>query len=71
MIITRYADDVVIGFEREADARLFLGMMRERFEAFALTLHQERTRLRLIEFGRLPCIIERGAGAASRRPSTF
>ena len=33
MIITRYADDMVLGFEREADARRFLDMMRERFES--------------------------------------
>src|ERR1700730_16804291 len=50
MIITRYADDIVIGFERETDARRFLEMMRARFEAFVLTLHSEKTRL--IEFGR-------------------
>ena len=39
MIITRYADDLVIGFERKADAHRFLAMMRERFEKFALSLH--------------------------------
>ncbi len=50
MIIVRYADDSVTGFEREADARRFLDMMRARFEVFVLTLHSEKTRL--IEFGR-------------------
>ena len=42
VIITRYADDIVIGFERESDARRFLNMMRARLEAFALTLHTRR-----------------------------
>jgi RNA-directed DNA polymerase len=45
MIMTRYADDLVIGFERRADAIRFLAMMRERFETFSLTLHPEKTRL--------------------------
>jgi len=42
MIIVRYADDVVVGFEHEADARWFLAAMRARFEEFALALHPER-----------------------------
>src|SRR3954465_402649 len=50
MIITRYADDLVIGFERQADAHRFLEMMRKRFAEFALSLHPEKARL--IEFGR-------------------
>ena len=50
MIIVRYADDLVVGFEHEADARRFLDAMRERLEEFALSLHPDKTRL--IEFGR-------------------
>jgi len=50
MIIVRYADDVVAGFEHEDDARRFLDAMRARFGEFALSLHPEATRL--IEFGR-------------------
>src|SRR5246127_2086760 len=50
MIIVRYADDVVIGFEHEGDARRFLDAMRARFEEFKLSLHPDKTRL--IEFGR-------------------
>ncbi|MGI4941305.1 MAG: reverse transcriptase domain-containing protein [Janthinobacterium lividum] len=50
MIIVRYADDLVIGFQHEGDARRFLDAMRERFEEFALSLHPDKTRL--IEFGR-------------------
>ena len=50
MIIVRYADDVVAGFEHEDDARHFLDAMRERFKEFALSLHPEKTGL--FEFGR-------------------
>src|SRR5246127_5234541 len=50
MIIVRYADDVVVGFEHEGDARRFLDAMRTRLEEFELSLHPEKTRL--IEFGR-------------------
>src|SRR5437868_1135912 len=50
MIIVRYADDIVIGFEHEADARRFWDAMRERLGEFSLTLHPDKTRL--IEFGR-------------------
>ena len=50
MMIVRYADDVVAGFEQEDDARRFLDAMRTRFEEFALSLHPDKTRL--IEFGR-------------------
>src|SRR6202171_1968064 len=51
MIIVRYADDFIVGFEHESDARRFLDEMRERLQEFALSLHSEKTRL--IEFGRL------------------
>ena len=50
MIIVRYADDIIVGFEHEADARRFLDAMRERLQEFSLSLHPEKTRL--IEFGR-------------------
>ena len=50
MIIVRYADDLVVGFEHEAEARRFLDEMRTRLEAFALSLHPEKTRI--IAFGR-------------------
>jgi group II intron reverse transcriptase/maturase len=45
MIILRYADDTVVGFEHETDARRYLDMMRTRLEEFALSLHPEKTRL--------------------------
>src|SRR5436309_11667214 len=50
VIIVRYADDFVVGFQHESDARRFLDAMRERLGKFALSLHPEKTRL--IEFGR-------------------
>jgi RNA-directed DNA polymerase len=50
MIIVRYADDFIVGFQHEDDARRFLAMMRDRLGEFALSLHPEKTRL--IEFGR-------------------
>ena len=49
MIIVRYVDDLVAGFECEDDASRFLDAMRTRFEEFALSLHPDKTRL--IEFG--------------------
>ena len=42
MIIVRYADDFIVGFEHEADARRFLEEMRERLGKFALTLHPRK-----------------------------
>jgi RNA-directed DNA polymerase len=50
MIIVRYADDMIVGFEHETDARRFLDAMCERLEKFALSFHPDKTRL--IEFGR-------------------
>jgi RNA-directed DNA polymerase len=50
MIIVRYADDIVVGFEHEGDARRFWDATRDRLKEFALTLHPEKTRL--LEFGR-------------------
>src|SRR5919112_4944196 len=51
MIIVRFADDIVVGFEHEVDARRFGEAMRERLQEFALSLHPEKPRL--LEFGRL------------------
>ena len=70
MIIVRYADDIVVGFEHEDDARRFLEAMRERLAKFALSLHPDKTRL--IEFGRYAADRPRAAaGSANRRRSTF
>jgi len=50
VIIVRFADDLVAGFEHLGDAKRFLADLRERFAKFGLELHPEKTRL--IEFGR-------------------
>ena len=67
MIIVRYADDVVVGFEHESDARRLWDAMRERLQEFSLSLHPEKTRL--IEFGRYAAArrAQRGVG----KPETF
>jgi hypothetical protein len=44
MIIVRYADDIIVGFQHEADARRFREAMRERLGEFALSLHPDKTR---------------------------
>jgi RNA-directed DNA polymerase len=67
MLIVRYADDIVVGFEHEADARRFWDGMRKRFEEFALSLHPEKTRL--IEFGRHAAALRERRGLG--RPETF
>ena len=48
--LLRWADDFVVGFEREQDARRLLGVLAKRFERFKLALHPEKTKL--IRFGR-------------------
>src|SRR6266700_2022250 len=67
MIIVRYADDFIVGFEHQIDARLFLDEMRERLGKFALSLHPEKTRL--IEFGRFAA--ERRKRRGLGKPETF
>jgi RNA-directed DNA polymerase len=67
MIIVRYADDFIIGFEHEHDARRFWEELRERLQKFALTLHPEKTRL--IEFGRFAAKNRKARGLG--KPETF
>jgi group II intron reverse transcriptase/maturase len=67
VIIVRYADDIVMGFEHEGEARRFVADMRQRMEKFALSLHPEKTRL--IEFGRYAA--ERRARRGLGKPETF
>jgi hypothetical protein len=59
LIVVRYADDLVVGFQHQADAERFLNDFRERLAKFGLELHGEKTRL--IEFGRFA-----GANRSSR-----
>ncbi len=67
VIMVRYADDIVVGFEHQAEAERFMAEMRERLAAFALTLHGEKTRL--IRFGRFAALNRRERGEG--KPETF
>jgi group II intron reverse transcriptase/maturase len=67
VIIVRYADDFVVGFQHESDARRFLEDLRERFRQFNLELHADKTRV--IEFGRYAT--ERRESRGEGKPATF
>jgi RNA-directed DNA polymerase len=67
VIITRFADDFVAGFEYESDAQQFLADLRERFATFGLELHPDKTRL--IEFGRNAARTRKARGVG--KPETF
>ena len=67
MIIVRYADDIVVGFEHESDARRFWDGMRKRLEEFSLSLHPDKTRL--VEFGRFAADRRKQRGLG--KPETF
>jgi hypothetical protein len=67
MIIVRYADDFIVGFQHESDAERFRDEMCERLGKFALSLHPEKTRL--IEFGRFAA--ERRKRRGLGKPETF
>ena len=68
VIIVRFADDFIVGFEYREDAEKFLDELRERFAKFGLELHPDKTRL--IEFGRFAAGRPGGRGVwASRRRS--
>ena len=67
LIVVRYADDSVFGFEQEETARRFLAALQERLAQFGLALHPDKTRL--LEFGRVAARnrADRGQGG----PETF
>ena len=67
MIIVRYADDFVVGFEHREEAERFQGELSERLRKFELELHEEKTRL--IEFGRHAASRRRESG--EKKPETF
>ena len=66
MVVVRYADDIIVGFQHRADAERFLAELRERFGKFGLALHPEKTRL--IEFGPSG---RAGAARGEGKPETF
>jgi RNA-directed DNA polymerase len=67
MIVVRFADDYVAGFEHRDDAERFLSDLRERLAEFALELAEEKTRL--IEFGRHAATSRASRGLP--KPETF
>jgi group II intron reverse transcriptase/maturase len=67
VIVVRYADDALVGFEFKDDAERFWAELKERMQKFQLELHPEKTRL--IEFGRHAAANRKRAGLG--KPETF
>ena len=67
MIIVRYLDDFIVGFQNREDAEQFLKALRERLGQFGLTLHPDKTRL--LEFGRYAAQNRQARGQG--KPETF
>jgi group II intron reverse transcriptase/maturase len=67
VIIVRFADDFVAGFQYQDDAERFWAALRERFAKFSLELHPDKTRL--IEFGRYAAARRKARGEG--KPETF
>jgi RNA-directed DNA polymerase len=67
IIIVRYADDFVLGFQYQKEAERFLEQLQERMREYGLELHSEKTRL--IEFGRFAASNRKRNGEG--KPETF
>jgi RNA-directed DNA polymerase len=67
MIVVRYADDTIVGFQHRQDAERFLSDLKERLARYALSLHPEKTRL--IEFGKFAA--EQRARRGEGKPESF
>jgi RNA-directed DNA polymerase len=67
MIVIRYADDTIVGFQHEHEARAFLDDLKERMRKFELALHPDKTRL--IRFGRHAA--EQREKLGEGKPETF
>jgi group II intron reverse transcriptase/maturase len=67
VIVVRYADDFIVGFQHKEEAERFMEDLRERFAKFGLELHSEKTRL--IEFG--PWAAENRRRKGQGKPQTF
>jgi RNA-directed DNA polymerase len=68
VIVVRYADDLVVGFQYRTDAERFQQAFRERLAKFGLELHADKTRL--IEFGRFVARDRKQRGEENQKPST-
>lgn len=67
VVVVRYADDFVLGFQHRHEAERFLADLKERLAKFGLELHPDKTRL--IEFGRFAAVNRQQRGAG--KPETF
>src|SRR6266513_400065 len=67
VIVVRFADDIVVGFQSKADAEQFRAELTERMRKFHLELHPEKTRL--LEFG--PFAINNRQRRGEGKPETF
>src|SRR5439155_982353 len=67
VVVIRFADDTILGFQYQTDADRFLENLRERLAKFGLELHPEKTRR--IEFGRFA--EENRKRRAEDKPETF
>jgi group II intron reverse transcriptase/maturase len=67
VIVVRFADDIVVGFEYKTDAEMFWKELKERMQKFQLELHPDKTRL--LEFGRYAAINRKRRGQS--KPETF
>ena len=67
VIVVRYADDFIVGFQHKEEAERFMEDLRQRFAKFGLELHSEKTRL--IEFG--PWAAENRRRKGQGKPKTF
>lgn len=67
IIVVRFADDTIVGFQYRSDAEAFLKDLKERFQKFNLKLHPEKTRL--LEFGRYAA--ERRRKYTDKKSETF
>ncbi len=68
IIVVRYADDFIVGFQHRTDAVRFLAELRDRLAKFRLELHPDKTRL--IAFGRF-ALLERQRHGEAGSPETF
>ena len=67
VVVVRFADDFIVGFQHRTDAEQFLAELKERFQKFGLEVHPEKTRL--LEFGRFAA--ERRQRRGEGKPETF